>query len=244
MHDWTRVTPNEYHTFHGRWTYALCDALNAGLLPAGFYAMADFSLRTVIPDVLTLQRPGDAPAIPAGVATAPPRTRFVAAENLKSRLRTRRVSVCTPTPRRHTVIAIVEIVSPGKKARRSELRDFVGKVTGALDAGVHVLVVDPFPPGPFDPEGIHGAIWKAATGRPFELPDDKPLTLAAYEARTGAKVSAFVEPVAVGDALRDMPLFLGPDVYVNAPLEATYQTAWAAFPAELRAVVAPDQPPG
>jgi len=202
MHDWTRVDPNEYRSFHGSWVCALYDALNAGLLPAGYYAMVDYSGQTLRP-------------------------------------RTRRVSVCTITPRRHTVVAIVEIVSPSNKAKRSELRDFVGKVTGALDTGVHVLVIDPFPPGPHDPEGIHGVVWRALTGRPFELPEDKPLTLAAYEAQSAAKVGAFVEPVAVGDALRDMPLFLSPDAYVNAPLEATYQTAWAAFPATLLAEVAP-----
>ncbi|HYH63937.1 MAG TPA: DUF4058 family protein, partial [Urbifossiella sp.] len=150
MHDWTRVTPNEFHTFHNSWVTALYTALNAGLLPPDYYAMADFSLPTVIPDVLTLQRSAAGPAVPAGLATAPPRTRFVAAEDRKLRPRTRRVSVCTSTPRRHTIVAIVEIVSPSNKAKRSELRDFVGKVTGALDAGVHVLVVDPFPPGPHD----------------------------------------------------------------------------------------------
>ena len=85
-------------------------------------------------------------------------------------------------------------MSPPNKVKRSELRDFVGTVTGRSTPAVHVLVVDPFPPGPHDPDGIHGAVWRAATGRAFDLPDDKPLTLAAYEARTGARVGAFVAP--------------------------------------------------
>lgn len=33
MHDWTRVDANAYHHFHGRWIYAVSDALNAGGLP-------------------------------------------------------------------------------------------------------------------------------------------------------------------------------------------------------------------
>ena len=49
---------------------------------------------------------------------------------------------------------------------------------------------------------------------------DKPLTLAAYSA---GPVKAYVEPVAVGDVMPDMPLFLDPDRHVPAPLEATYQ---------------------
>jgi hypothetical protein len=52
----------------------------------------------------------------------------------------------------------------------------------------------------------------------FELPPDKPLTLAAYAA--GSEIVAYTEPVAVGDILPDRPIFLTPDYYVNCPLEA------------------------
>ena len=45
------------------------------------------------------------------------------------------------------------------------------------------------------------------------------------------------EPVAVGDALPDMPLFLTNDLHVTVPLESTYQTAWDASPEELRLAV-------
>lgn len=235
MHDWTRIEPNEFHTFRGRWTFAVCDALNGGLLPADYYAMADFSLRTVVPDVLTLRRP--AAVSPAPAAAAPPRAWSDQAVMRKPRTRTRRVAVRTTRDR--AVVAIVEIVSPGNKAKRSDLRAFVDKAVGALDAGVHVLVIDPFPPGPHDPTGIHGAVWKAATGRKFTPPAGKPLTLASYVARGGDDLAAVVEPVAVGDVLPGMPLYLTADTYVNVPLEATYQVAWAAFPAAVRALVAP-----
>jgi hypothetical protein len=40
----------------------------------------------------------------------------------------------------------------------------------------------------------------------------------------------FVEPVAVGDVLPDMPLFLEPEFYVPVPLEATYQSTWEGVP--------------
>jgi hypothetical protein len=40
---------------------------------------------------------------------------------------------------------------------------------------------------------------------------------------------AYVEPIAVGDVLPDMPIFLKPEVYVPAPLEATYRTTWDDF---------------
>jgi hypothetical protein len=45
---------------------------------------------------------------------------------------------------------------------------------------------------------------------------------------------AYVEPVAVGDPLPEMPVFLTADRYVPCPLEGTYQTAWDQFPAPLK----------
>ena len=94
----------------------------------------------------------------------------------------------------------------------------------------------PAPPSPRDPQGIHKAIWDEFTDEPFELPADKPLTLVAYQA--SPEITAYVEPVAVGDALPDMPLFLDDDFYVNLPLEATYAATWNVLPKELKALLA------
>ena len=70
---------------------------------------------------------------------------------------------------------------------------------------------------------------------PFELPSDKPLTMVAYSA--GIPKKAFVEPVAVGDTLRDMPVFLDAATYIWAPLEATYLATWEACPEQLRVLI-------
>jgi hypothetical protein len=43
--------------------------------------------------------------------------------------------------------------------------------------------------------------------------------------------------IAFGQALPEMPLFLDPSVYVKAPLEATYQTAWQSTPEPYRDVL-------
>ena len=107
------------------------------------------------------------------------------------------------------MIAVIEIVSPGNKSSRHALRAFVEKMTDLLREGVHLLIIDLFPPGPRDPEGVHKVIWDELQEEPFELPPDKPLTLAAYSA--GAVKTAYVEPVAVGDLLPEMPLFLEPE---------------------------------
>ena len=69
----------------------------------------------------------------------------------------------------------------------------------------------------------------------LELPADKPLTLAAYDA--GPEYVAYVEFVGVGDELPEMPLFLKPGIYVPTPLETTYQSAWSVFPDPLKGLL-------
>lgn len=41
VHDWTRVLPGAFHDFHGRWITHLSESLNAGLLPADYYALSE-----------------------------------------------------------------------------------------------------------------------------------------------------------------------------------------------------------
>lgn len=80
-------------------------------------------------------------------------------------------------------------------------------------------------------------LWDGIVDTPFELPADKRLTLASYSA--GIPKTAFVEPIAVGDSLPDMPLFLEPERYVPAPLEATYTETWKTFPKPLKRLLEP-----
>ena len=133
---------------------------------------------------------------------------------------------------------MIELVSPGNKAsvqRNSSL--FVGKREWCWNEGIHLVVIDPFPPTKRDPNGIHAAIWDAMTGKPFSLAADKPLTLVSYYSGEENDIAAFVDPIAVGDVLPDKPLFLNAERYVNVPLEATYTAAWQTFPAEWRNVI-------
>ena len=53
------------------------------------------------------------------------------------------------------------------------------------------------------------------TTRNFALTDDKPLTCVSYVGIPPPEV--ILDPVAVGDVLPAMPLFLTPDIYVPRP---------------------------
>jgi hypothetical protein len=243
VHDWTRVEAGIFHDFHTVWTGALRNALNEGVLPEGYYALAEQHAGRAITDVLTLHaspEPQDPAWLPpdtggVAVADAPPRVRCK--QTVEPAALARRRSLAVRHVSGHRLVALVEIVSPANKDRARHVEDLAAKAVAALDRGVHVLLVDLFPPGRHDPWGMHGVIRQRLeqSDEPYDLPPDAPLTAASYVA--GPRVDIYLEHLAVGAALAAMPLFLRPDRYVYAPLEPTYEIAWRGMPAFWREVL-------
>jgi len=133
------------------------------------------------------------------------------------------------------LVAMLEIMSPGNKDSTRAFKDFLNKAFFLLEERIHLLIIDPFPPGKRDPQGIHAAIWDEADESAFQLPPGKPLTLVSYECDLTTR--AYVETVGVGDPLPDMPLFLEPEENLMVPLEATYSAAFAVMPQRWRKVI-------
>jgi hypothetical protein len=244
IHDWTRVDAGLFHDFHQRWTAALSNALNEGGLPPDYFALVEQRIQGPIPDVLTLKlSPGRAepPSEEGGisVATVSPRTRLVRRSDRS--LYADKANRITVRHRHGDVVAVIEIVSPGNKGGKADFQKFVQKSAELIQHGIHLLVIDLFPPGPRDPQGIHKAIWDEFEEEELEQVPGKPLTLVSYDA--GPLRVAYVEMVGVGDVLPDMPIFLKPEVYVPAPLEATYQSTWAHFPKALKKLLEPPVAP-
>lgn len=241
MHDWGRVEAGIYHAFHHEWISEISRALNRGLLPKSLYALPEQVAAGFGPDVLTLQGDSEPDSTTAGGGTetltqAKPKTGHTA----------RMIGGITPRRKSHIVVrhvtgdrvvSMIEIVSPGNKNTAHAFRSFVEKAGELLERRIHLLLLDPFPPGPRDPHGIHAAIWEDITGESFELPPAKPLTLAAYEVEDD--INAYVETIAIGDPLPEMPLFLAPNRHILIPLEKTYQSAWETVPARWQRVIAP-----
>ena len=136
----------------------------------------------------------------------------------------------------HRVVALVEIVSSANKDRKTHVTTFVNKLAAALELGIHVLLIDLFPPGTHDPDGMHGALWdRFEPDSDNEPPEDRPFALAAY---TGSNpVKAYVSSVALGDTLPGVPLFLTAERYVTLELEPGYTEAYAGVPAFWRNVI-------
>ena len=246
IHDWTLVDAGTFHAFHTSWITHIMEALNAG---DHCTAPSSGTGRRMQTDVLTLRAPqpqqssataseGDRQTIPQACLRLHPDPAF-----RKPRVPGSGHLVGNASAQSgHQVVALIEIVSPSNKDRKSHVRDMAEKVVRSLESGVHVLLLDLLPSGVHDPGGIHKAVWSYFDTTAYEVPADDPLTLASYR-WDGSEPEAFVEPVAVGKPLIDMPLFLTAERYVNVPLEPTYRSAYAGMPEFWRDILEGKVPP-
>jgi hypothetical protein len=242
VHDWKRVNDGTFHDFHASWITHIKESLNEGILPPDYYAQAEQVATRMQTDILALHTAGSLPESPSSgglaILEAAPRVRLRArpASDTVRRPRRRRRRVVVRHISGHRVVAVIEIVSPANKDREGNVRAFADKVEQLLRADIQVMVVDLLPPGRFDPQGMHAAVWLRFDSSGYSLPESEPLTLASYR-WDESEPEAFIEPTATGRALTDMPLFLNRERYVNLPLEPSYQATYAGIPAFWRRVL-------
>lgn len=238
IHDWTRVPSGLFHDFHQTWSIHLKSALNAGRLPKGFSALVEQRAGPRETDVLTVETmKANSQAEPSegkGLLVWERPTTSIVRRTTRAIFASRANRIVV---RHHLgrIVAAIEILSPGNKDSRAALRDFVDKRVDLLRQGIHVLIVDLFPPSRRDPFGIHKAIWDEILEEDFTFSPGKDRILVSYE--SGDQQTAYVEPVGVGDMLPDMPLFLAGGLHVLVPMEGTYRSAWDAGSEEMRVSV-------
>ncbi len=241
MHDWSHVDDAIFHSFQLGWTSELSARLNGGILPSSHFAITEtIELRPPVGFQLMPEpdHPFVIPRLPGMIRDTIPNTQYASSD-------LRRQYACVGITIRHAehhqpVAAILWITRQDKQTPY-RFRAFVQTAIGAITHGIHLLIIDMFPPSKRDPQGIHKAIWDEIEGdEPFELPTEQPLTLAAYVAgniTVGRSIRAYVETVGVGNVLPDMPAYLDADCHVPVPLESTYQATWASCPADMRYLV-------
>ncbi len=240
-HDWSRLHSGEWHAFHVWWIGSLARALNGGRLPEGFYALPEQrSLEDPVdggkekrhePDVLTLER-ADAPWASAtddgGVAVAEPETTLLGDVELDAAYAAMRRTIVIRHVSDDRPVAMLEIASPGNKESKSAVNSFVAKCTGWLKSGLHVAIIDLFPPRSFDPFGLGvtvaeangvGAIEERVPGVSFEA---------------GPRLRTFGDMFAIGDEIPPLPLFYARRRHVMLPLQETYDDAFVGVPKHLR----------
>lgn len=239
IHDWTRVEAGLFHHFHQDWTAEISRALNRGVLPKGYSALIEQRVSGPEPDGIAVElgrpskrKPRDATG---GLAVFdPPRMKITQEMESDSAAYARKANRISVRHHLGEVVAIVEIVSPGNKDSRTAFRLFLDKATDFLRAGVHLLIVDLFPPTRRNPNGVHQAILEEFGDLRFKRPAGKPLMVVSYRAMP---LTAFIEPMAVGDPLPEAPLYLTADRHVPVPLEKTYRDTWTGCPESIRELV-------
>jgi hypothetical protein len=236
VHDWRKVRTGKFHHFHNSWVYKLSDRLNSEILPPGFYAAGEQVSGDVEPDALVLEQSDLFPvrteswhtaSAVVAIAEHPPQVSITMEADAPVYL-SKKDRVVIRSADDDRIIALIEIVSKANKDSRHRFEQFLKKIASALSQGFHLLVIDLHSRGKFDEQGIHGAVWEYLYGACPPASADRPLTLVSYRAEPVP--TAFVEPIAVGMPLPDMPLFLDAGFYINVPLEETYQLTWSGFP--------------
>ena len=244
IHDWTHVEAEIFHAFHHSWIEELSRALNGGILPEGYYALPEQLAGGFGPDVLALQsREEDANLskhLGAGATSAIGPlllTKPAMIPTCETNLEFYRRKQDTVVIRHITgdrVVAMIEIVSPGNKGTQRAIDTFIEKAAQLLDQGVHLLVIDLFPPGRRDPGGLHSAIWERVSGENFK-PQTKPACTFSYEADLSLR--AYFTELDRDQVLPEVPLFLAGNACVNLPLDISYHAAFAAQPRRWREVL-------
>lgn len=235
IHDWTRVPAGTYHAFHQDWTIELCRTLNRGVLPQGFEAAPEAKVSGWEPDAVTIQYQ-DAPPGGVAVTDAPPRAVVTARaepDELSYARRANRVAIRYDGG---AVVAVIEVVSPGNKHSKAAVQQFRDKAVEFLERGVNVVLIDLLPPTRRDPGGLGRLVWDHVADEQLPPPPDgKPLAVTALDATAG--LTAYLDPLAVGDVLPESPLFLARGWYVKLPLEATYMRSWSELTPRVRALL-------
>lgn len=146
-HDWTRAYSGLFHNFHQSWTAHLAGLLNTQILPAGYYALLEYKSDIPAQEISGRNWQPQGPPFDA-------EPREESHEESYAR-RANRISIRQGLDE---VVAVIEIVSPGSKHSPDAFRLLVNNASAFLKAGIHLLLIDLFPPSAQDPNGIDAVI--------------------------------------------------------------------------------------
>ena len=202
-----------WHAFHNSWATYLSSQLNA-LLPTGYFAEANVQFGIEI-DVAAMEEPG-AVSTPTGWMPSPP-------------------AVSHPFEMAGVVVEVgifsrsggpqlagaVELVSPANKDRPSHREAFVSKCATYLQAGIGLVLVDVVTDRSADLQ--RDLLVRLGVGDPGPGPVLSGSAFRPVE-REGVRVlDVWLEPMAVGQVLPTLPLWLRGGLCLPVELEATYE---------------------
>ncbi len=125
-----------------------------------------------------------------------------------------------------TLVAVIELVSPGNKDRPAERRAFAAKCASYLAQGVSLIVVDIVTNRHAN---LHNELMRLMETAPnLDLPAEVSLYAVAYRpVRRGEQeeIDLWWRPLALGAPLPTLPLRLTGDLCIAVDFEAAYQEA-------------------
>lgn len=128
------------------------------------------------------------------------------------------------TRRNRRLVAAVELISPSNKDRPEARAQFVSRCAALLRQGVSVVLVDVVTVRDFD---LYAELLGWVGGRDPSLGDPPPATYAAAcrwrPVGTRRVLETWSRPLAVGDPLPTLPLWLTEELAVPLDLEASYE---------------------
>ena len=220
-----------WESFHTTWASALADILNRDVLPAGFIALEQVHAGAAIEiDVTTCtEGPGTTNMnVPGGTATLArtvwlPATAPLLLPGVFPPGCTVEIST---TEGGRSLVAAIELVSPGNKDRTDKRHLFAAKCATYLSRGIGLIVVDVVTSrqGNLHNEMIGLLGWAADC----LLPGTEPLYAVSYRplnATGGGRIETWPQMLAVGQSLPTLPLSLAADHCVPVDLEAAYREA-------------------
>jgi hypothetical protein len=217
--------------FHGWWAATIADRLNQHLLPEEYFAEFQVTLGTRIEvDVATLTEENASEASPSnGPATAvqtqvwaPPTPVAVMPGQFPDDFEVQVFSNMTGP----TLVAAIELVSPGNKDRADARRAFAAKCAAYLQRGIGLIVVDIVTSRHANLHDELVALMGHDNG--FAFPEPTALYATAYRPahrQERNEIDLWREPLAVGQPLPTLPLAVRGLGCLPIELEATYQEA-------------------
>jgi hypothetical protein len=224
------LTQHRWESFHAAWSTEIMRTLNRSVLPPGCLAEAQVHVGGQVEiDVATFTGERSPSSGPGGVngsgvaavtwaVSAPPLVMpAVFPDEIEVRIFTLSGGA--------TLVAAIELVSPGNKDRPETRRAFAAKCASYLQQGIGLVVVDIVTDRLTNLHNELIRLVEQPSG--FEMSGEPALYAVAYRPgrrEAGDQIDMWPVPLAVGRALPVMPLALRGVATVPVDLEATYTT--------------------
>ena len=220
-----------WESFHAQWASAIAESLNNDLLPADYFAEVQVHVGSRVEiDVATFQEDqrGSSVSSSAGTATAKPHVWAPPQPDLS-------VAAVFPDSLEvlvfngesgPTLVAAIELVSPGNKDRAECRTLFAAKCAGYLQQGIGLVIVDVVTSRSAN---LHNALLDLLdVNRNEQMPATTQLYATAYRpARTpeSDRIDAWTSQLQIGEQLPVLPLPLDKSICVRLDLAASYEEA-------------------